>query len=905
MRRLISSLMLAAMLSVSVNAQNSALTKEQVLSMSIDELSDLSLEDLMYAVELLELKSVDELFALLMNKNVSSASKEEEDSFESPLSSSVITKEEMRIFGCSNVEEALRLLPGVIVREKTNGVYDIHLRGLDNVPDGNMLLYTENVNTLLMIDGRPIYNYIQGATMWETIPVSIEDINRIEVVRGPSSALYGAGAVTGVINIITENPSTTNAVASGQMQMGTHNTYVGDLALRKTFNDKLAAQVSVNMQSRDRATSDIYLIPGQGLVNIKDPSKDYSEGGYVSPWELATDIKKKNGDVLYDVTEVSAPIKDMFKDSHIARRNMGLNAGLSYKLADDININLNAGYQQSQAMTTPVGDDYFSLNMRESKQGYIDMRADIKGIAFQVNYADGPQNFMIGAPSFKVRNQMFTTNLEYNWKLTHNLSIRPGLNFRHSLVDDYDYNDYYGVNTFGENVKLKSFLNGESNIKSFAGSIRLDYKPTDKLRLIGAIRADKMNIPDKVQASWQIATTYSPSDNHNLRLAVARGTRSAILVNTSSNYEMMRTGLTMPNRARFRGNKDASVMYADNIELGYRWRPGDGLLIDIEAFYTASKDYGALMAVESELNVTADRMKEIISFANDLMKKMKEEGLTDEQVQPQMQGMSMSKMETVVTIQYNNLPYTVKQAGLSMAIDWIVSEKFIVKAHANFQQTKIDNYFLYSQANDIQQTLSKSIMGYVGAIRDISGTLAAKPESFAMFQNMAKALPLDQYYQGLQQATANGKADEYLASLKTPETVGAYYALKYNMVYDPATNSFSAGTSRDTGEKEMLDGHKHKATPSLYGMLGFIYRPTKPVSIAANVFMYGKQTTTTTYGTEEIKPKCVVNLKAGYKPMDQIEVFFNAHNLFDNSSREFVYMDHGRGIYSAGVNFNF
>ena len=178
-------MMLCALLSaVCAQAQNPSLTKEKVLSMTIEELSDLPLEDLMYAVELLEVKSIDELFEMIMNKNVSSASKKEEDSFKSPLSSSVLTREEIRTYGCTTIEEALRLIPGVIVREKLNGVYDVHLRGLDNIPDNNMLLYTENVNTLVMINSRPVFSYCQGATMWETLPVGIEDISRIEVVRG-------------------------------------------------------------------------------------------------------------------------------------------------------------------------------------------------------------------------------------------------------------------------------------------------------------------------------------------------------------------------------------------------------------------------------------------------------------------------------------------------------------------------------------------------------------------------------------------------------------------------------------------------------------------------------------------------------------------------------------------------
>ena len=180
-------ILIATIICTSIDAQQ--LTKDQIMAMSIEQLSELPLEDLMQAVETLGVSSVDELFALIMNKNVSSASKEEEDSFVSPLSTTVITKAEMRSYGISTIEEAFRLIPGMIVTEKANGIYDIQMRGLSNIPDNNILLYTENANTLVMVDGRQIRNSIMGSLTMEMIPVSIEDVERIEVVRGACGAL--------------------------------------------------------------------------------------------------------------------------------------------------------------------------------------------------------------------------------------------------------------------------------------------------------------------------------------------------------------------------------------------------------------------------------------------------------------------------------------------------------------------------------------------------------------------------------------------------------------------------------------------------------------------------------------------------------------------------------------------
>ena len=261
MKKLLSTLALCA-LTLCATAQD-RLTREQILAMSTEELSELPLEQLMQAVETLGVNSVDELFALIMNKNVSSASKEEELTFTSPLSSTVITREEMRTYGVSTIEEAFRLIPGMIVSEKTNGIYDVQMRGLSNIPDNNMILYTENANILVMVDGRITHTYATGAPFFETLPVSIEDIERIEVVRGATSALYGPNAVNGVVNIITEKPDAANSVAQGNLQIGNQTT-VADFGIRQRVNDVLALGLTANYQLRYRKHATLPFIPQSG-----------------------------------------------------------------------------------------------------------------------------------------------------------------------------------------------------------------------------------------------------------------------------------------------------------------------------------------------------------------------------------------------------------------------------------------------------------------------------------------------------------------------------------------------------------------------------------------------------------------------------------------------------------------
>ena len=98
----------------------------------------------------------------LMDIEIMSASKKTEQLFDAPLSASVITKEEISKAGATSIMEALRLAPGLIVREQTNGGYDVHIRGLDNMPPNSMLPSSVAYTLLVMINNRPIYNYLQG-----------------------------------------------------------------------------------------------------------------------------------------------------------------------------------------------------------------------------------------------------------------------------------------------------------------------------------------------------------------------------------------------------------------------------------------------------------------------------------------------------------------------------------------------------------------------------------------------------------------------------------------------------------------------------------------------------------------------------------------------------------------------
>src|SRR5687767_11368224 len=99
----------------------------------------------------------------LLNTKVETVSKKTERLFNAALSASVLTKEDIQRIGATSIMEALRQMPGVIIREQSNGNYDIHLRGMDNVPP-NASFDMASTTTLVMINNRPIYSYLRGGT---------------------------------------------------------------------------------------------------------------------------------------------------------------------------------------------------------------------------------------------------------------------------------------------------------------------------------------------------------------------------------------------------------------------------------------------------------------------------------------------------------------------------------------------------------------------------------------------------------------------------------------------------------------------------------------------------------------------------------------------------------------------
>ena len=163
--------LLASSIVLACNAHAEALEDEDFLELSLEELISLEIPD------------------------VTSVSRKKQRLMDSAAAIYVITNEDIKRSGVTSIPDALRMVPGMQVAKLNSNTWSISTRGFNYIFANKLLV---------LIDGRTVYSPLFSGVNWDVQDTLMEDIDRIEVIRGPGAALWGANAVNGVINVITK-----------------------------------------------------------------------------------------------------------------------------------------------------------------------------------------------------------------------------------------------------------------------------------------------------------------------------------------------------------------------------------------------------------------------------------------------------------------------------------------------------------------------------------------------------------------------------------------------------------------------------------------------------------------------------------------------------------------------------
>ena len=188
---------------------------------------------------------IPELELIKEEETVSIASRHEQPISQAPDNVYVITDEDIRHSGATDIPTILRRIPGLEVMQTTGAEFNVSARGNNQLGANKMLV---------MVDGRSIYIDVQGTMFWKLLPVTLPEIKRIEVIKGPASSVYGFNAFDGVINIITKPPEEMKGTTLqfGGGELGT----ISSAAIHAGTAGKLGYRLSVghdqNQQWRNR-----------------------------------------------------------------------------------------------------------------------------------------------------------------------------------------------------------------------------------------------------------------------------------------------------------------------------------------------------------------------------------------------------------------------------------------------------------------------------------------------------------------------------------------------------------------------------------------------------------------------------------------------------------------------------
>lgn len=456
---------------------------------------------------------------------VTSVTKSEGTVGKSPAAIYVITNEMIRRSGVTSVPEALRMAPGLVVSRLDGNKWAVSSRGFNG-------LYANKLQVL--IDGRSIYTPIFSGVRWDRNDVILEDVERIEVIRGPGASVWGANAVNGVINIITKDAHSTQGllVSSGG---GTEDRNINTLRFGGSNNDGWAYRIYGKHADRDG-----------GRLNGQDGADSWERvmGGIRTDWRSDED-NQQHFTLIAEGHEVNAGSNVVnfpastppFFSSYAHdgnKKGASVLARWTEKLSDSEHYSFQAYYDHRDSYGIYGGD---TLNVADFEFQHVRELNDQHSLTWGMAYRlMSDQSDTTNAFALTFDPAARTTSL-YSAFVQDEITLRPEELFL-TLGCKFEHNDYTGF----------------------------EFQPTARL----------LRVLDERNVVWGAASravrTPSRVDNDiDVRFLVA----------------------PTPVFSNFKGNRNLGAEDLMAYELGYRSQPSDRFSWDVAGFFN---DYNDLMS---------------------------------------------------------------------------------------------------------------------------------------------------------------------------------------------------------------------------------------------------------------------------------------------------------------------
>jgi iron complex outermembrane receptor protein len=446
-----------------------------------------------------------------------SLSKKKENAFDTPSATYVLSSEDIRRSGMTSIPESLRLIPGMQVSRIDGNKWAISVRGFDRQYANKLLV---------MIDGRIIYNSVFSGVFWDSQDYVMEDIDRIEVVRGPGGTIWGANAMNGIINIITKSASQTQG------------TY-----LSQTFgtSDRSITEARYGGKTESLDSYRVYAKHALRSGSVDPATKGKNDDGITQDragfrYDI-TSIKDSSISIHGDINHDNAQnYFSSFPPSNIAYRNDKLNSG------GNLSANWNKTLSKQSSFTLQTYYDYskFETPVMQIYEKTLD-------VDFQHFY------------SFSKENQ-FSWGLGY--KDTSN-------SVQENLVNSQATAAYYPLQYLpsSRNVTVYSaFLQDKIGIIA------------DKLYLtIGSKFMNNSLTGFEYQPSARL--TYYPARNQTLWTSVSRAVRTPTYGERA--LQLNANGTIIAQQGTNTYSSEDVISY----EMGYRIKPTEKTMVDLATFY--------------------------------------------------------------------------------------------------------------------------------------------------------------------------------------------------------------------------------------------------------------------------------------------------------------------------------